>query len=188
MHGSTQLDEESPPELPDTNSYVDRSWNRTLERCISFLCLPQGIEHVVSADLTALWRRHLVWSKKDGDELLRIVVARYTSTTVFLTLLVSAEIGVFFSPSEVTQVIREALSDPEEEYSLIYWTGIFLLISIFVSVSALVANFTAWQIFLVLSKQNAAIVLRSSMGLYAAQLPSRLVMISIYLLFVWVGK
>ena len=175
-------------ELPETGEKADTSLLRTLQRIAAFSCLPRYIEYIVSVDLTGLWRRHLVWSKKDGDDLLRIVVARYQSTTVFMSLLVSAEFGVFFSPSQVVEILRQSLSDPDEEFSLKYWTGIFLLLSIFVSISALVANFTAWQIFLVLGKQNAPIILRSSMGLYAAQLPNRLVMVSIYLLVVWVGK
>jgi hypothetical protein len=118
----------------------------------------------------------------------KIVVARYTSTTVFLSLLVSAQMGVFFSPSNVMEDVRQALADPNDAISLKYWTGICLLVSIFVNIAALIANFTAWQIFLVLSKENASILLRSSMGLYAAQLPSRLVMLSIYLLFISVSK
>jgi hypothetical protein len=44
-----------------------------VRRILAFLMLPRGMfEYVVSVDLTSAWRRHLVWSKKDGDELLRV--------------------------------------------------------------------------------------------------------------------
>lgn len=101
-------------------------------------------------------------------------MARYSSTTVFLSLLVSIEVGILYSPSNPANDIRQALSDnaiatPE------FWTGIFLCFALFTSVAALIANFTAASVFSALSKENAPVVLRSSIGLYAAQLPSRLV-------------
>ena len=175
------------PALPDTSAEPEsKSFATVVQRILSFYSLPQGLQYLVPLDLTAIWRRHLVWSKKDGDDLLKIVVARYSSTTVFLSLLVSAEFGVFYSPSSVCERVRVALS--EDQYSLEYWTGVILALAITVAIGALVANFTAWQIFLVISKQNSPIILRSSMGLYAAQLPSRLVIAAIYSLFTWVGK
>lgn len=45
----------------------------------------------------------------------------------------------------------------------------------FLSVFALLANFTAYSVFNSLSKENAPIILRSSVGRYASQLPSDLV-------------
>lgn len=38
-----------------------------------------------------------------------------------------------------------------------------------------------------LSKENAPIILRSSLGLYSAQLPSRLTIIAIYSFFFWIA-
>jgi hypothetical protein len=105
----------------------------------------------------------MVWAKKDGGELLQIVTARYQSTAIVLSLLVSAEIGTFFSPSRIVSEVRVALRE-DERTTLEFWTGIVLIISIFFSVAALIANFTAWSIFSGLSKQNAAIILRSSIG------------------------
>jgi len=105
----------------------------------------------------------MVWAKKDGGELLQIVTARYQSTAIVLSLLVSAEIGTFFSPSRVVSEVRVALRE-DATHTLEFWTGIVLMISIFFSVAALLANFTAWSIFSGLSKQNAPIILRSSIG------------------------
>ena len=156
----------------------------------------------------------MVWAKKDGGELLQIVTARFQSTAIVLSLLVSAEIGTFFSPSRIVTEVRTALRN-DQKFTLEFWTGIVLIVSIFFSVAALIANFTAWSIFSGLSKENAAIVLRSSIGtsvslkcrnlttdalflslaflvlttgLYAAQLPSRLVTATFYLFFAWTGK
>jgi hypothetical protein len=115
------------------------------------------------------------------------VIARFASTTVFLSLLVSAEIGVFFSPSSIVEDVRKAL-EKNASNSLEFWTGLVLSVSILGSISALLANFTSWSIFVVLSQENSATILRSSIGLYSAQMPSRLVVLSIYLFFVWVGE
>jgi hypothetical protein len=162
---------------------VRRYW-----RIIYWFGIPGSIwEHCVSVDLFGIWRRHLVWAKRDGDELRNTVIARFASTTIFLSLLVSAEIGVFFSPSTIVEVVRKALEDNETR-TLEFWTGIVLCVSIFFSISALLANFTSWSIFVVLSQENSATILRSSIGLYSAQMPSRLVILSIYLFFMWVGE
>jgi hypothetical protein len=105
-------------------------------------------EHMVSIDLGLLWRRHLVWAKSDGDQLRNIVTSRFANTIVFLTLLVSAEIGTLFSPSQVVEDVRVALQNNAYS-SLQFWTGIVLCISIYYSIGALLANFTAWSIFVV---------------------------------------
>jgi hypothetical protein len=161
---------------------------RRYRRIIYWFGLPGSVwEHCVSVDLFGIWRRHLVWAKRDGDELRNTVIARFASTTVFLSLLVSAEIGVFFSPSSIVEVVRKAL-EKNETNTLEFWTGIVLCVSILGSISALLANFTSWSIFVVLSQENSATILRSSIGLYSAQMPSRLVVLSIYLFFVWVGE
>lgn len=141
----------------------------------------------ISIDLFGIWRRHLVWAKRDGDDLRNTVIARFASTTVVLSLLVSTEIGVFFSPSTIVEAVRQAL-EKDESSTLEFWTGIVLCVSIFFSISALLSNFSAWSIFVVLSSENSATILRSSIGLYSAQLPSRLVIASIYLFFLWVGE
>jgi len=49
------------------------------------------MEYLLPLDLSSIFRRHLVWAKGDGTELLRLVAARFTNTTVFISLLLSAE-------------------------------------------------------------------------------------------------
>jgi hypothetical protein len=50
------------------------------------------------------------------------------------------------------------------------------------------ANYSALGIFKSISKENAPTILRSSVGLYAAQLPSRLTFLAIYFFFAFLGK
>jgi hypothetical protein len=141
-----------------------------------------------STELTALWRRHLVWSHKDGKELLEIVTGRFASTQIFLSLLFAAEVGTYFSPSRIVTDVRNALrTGPHVGKPLEYATGILLIISIILTGSAVLANYTALGVFRCLSRENAAIVLRSDVGLYAAQLPSRLTFLSIISFFAWNG-
>lgn len=141
-----------------------------------------------SSDLTALWRRHLVWSHKDGKELLEIVTGRFASTQIFLSLLFAAEVGTYFSPSRIVTDVRNALrTGPYVGDPLRYATGIVLIISIILTGSAVLANYTALGVFRCLSHENAPIVLRSDVGLYAAQLPSRLTFLSIIHFFAWNG-
>ncbi|CAB9510573.1 expressed unknown protein [Seminavis robusta] len=139
-------------------------------------------EYLITVDLSNTWRRHLVWSKKNGDELKNVVTQRFASSTVFLSLLFSSELSILYTPSDPGNDIRVALL-ARDYRSAEYWTGVVICFAIFFSVTALVANFTATSIFSSLSKENAPIVLRSTLGLYAAQLPSRLVTGAIYLFF-----
>lgn len=139
-----------------------------------------------STDLTALWRRHLVWSHKDSKELLEIVTNRFASTQIFLSLLFAAEVGTYFSPSRIVTDVRDALrTGPNEGSPLEYATGIVLIISIILTGSAVLANYTAMGVFKCLSAENAATVLRSDVGLYAATLPSRLTFLAILTFFAW---
>ena len=55
----------------------------------------------------------------------------------------------------------------------------------FLSIFALLANYTAYSVFNALSAQNAPIILRSSIGQFASQMSSNLVALSLdTLLFV----
>jgi hypothetical protein len=62
-----------------------------------------------AVDLNALWRSHLVWAKKDGNLLLELITARFATTNIFLSLLFSAEVGTYFSPSGICTQVRLAL-------------------------------------------------------------------------------
>ena len=107
------------------------------------------------------------------------------SNVLLFSNMVKKPTGVFFSPAEIVNQVRQALKDGD--LNLKFFAGIALNISFVFSLSALIANVTAWAIFVVLSKPNASTILRSSLGLYAAQLPNRLVLLSFYLFLVWVS-
>lgn len=143
------------------------------------------IEHAISVDHMFIWRQHLMWSKRNGDELRNILTQRFASSTVFLSLLLSTELGVLFSPSEPGDMVREAL-ETADHGSIGFYTGIILCISIFLTVSGLIATVTAWSVFAPLSRENVHAVLRSALGLYAAQLPSNIIILAIYFFCSWI--
>jgi len=142
-------------------------------------------------DLSTEWRRHLIWSKKDdGRILIEVVTSRFASTLTFLSLLFSAEVGTYFSPSGIATEVRASLRQGpgRAENRLTYAAGMVLIISIIVTASAILANYSALLLFKSVDPANASVVLRSDVGVYAAQLPSRLTVLSIYLFLSWLGK
>jgi hypothetical protein len=144
------------------------------------------VEHVICVDTSGLWRRHIIWSKPAGRELRRALTQRFASTTVFLSVIVAAEIGVLTSSSKPADDVRLALQ--AKEYSLDYWTGVALALAIFFSIAALIANFSAWSVFSAISDENMKLIARSSIGLYGVQLPNGLIVCVIYLFFMWVSS
>ena len=70
-----------------------------------------------------------VWAKRSGNELKGPVLGRYSSTTVFLSLLFSTEMSVIYSPSKPADRIRAAL-EAEAYNTLEYWTGSVLCIAV----------------------------------------------------------
>jgi len=143
-------------------------------------------------DLSTLWRRHLIWSKKDDAKvLLDIVTSRYATTLTFLSLLFSAEVATYFSPALIVTNVRATLRNgPSDEGNdrLQYCAGMMLMISIIVTASAILANYNAMMLFKTVSPENASVILRSDVGVYAAQLPSRLTVLSLYIFLTWIGK
>jgi hypothetical protein len=155
------------------------------QRVYKLFRLPDSpTEYFMSVDHHPIWRRHLAWSSRDGQHLINVVTARFASNMVFMSLLLGTEIGVLFSPSEPADKFRAALQT-ESYGDLNFWAAIILCISIGLTLSTLVANFTAWAIIGAVSPQNSHAILRSSLGLDAAQLPARLVIISIYCFVIW---
>jgi hypothetical protein len=144
----------------------------------------QWYDHFVSADLSAIWRRHLIWSKPAGRSLREALTQRFASTTVFISLILGTEIRTLFSPSTPADDVRLAFK--AREYSLEYFAGVALCLSIFFSIAALIANFTSWGIYTVVGDENLKLIARSSIGLYGAQLPNRLVVLVIYSFYIWV--
>lgn len=144
------------------------------------------VDLLMCVDMSALWRRHIIWSKPAGSsELRKALTQRFSSTTLVLSVIVAAEIGVMSSPAKPVDDVRLALKD--EEYNLEFWTGVALAIATFLSIAALIANFTAWSVFAAVSDENLKVISRSSIGLYCAQLPNWLVVSASYLFFMWVS-
>mmetsp|Transcript_31983 Transcript_31983/g.52817 ORF Transcript_31983/g.52817 Transcript_31983/m.52817 type:complete len:277 (-) Transcript_31983:49-879(-) len=136
-------------------------------------------EHAFTVDQFRIWRRHLVWSKLDAGELRTILTQRFSSNSVFLSLLLSAEIAILFSPSEPADEVRKALKG--YDIGVAFFAGLMLCIAIFVSAAGLYATFSAWAIVSTVSDSNTHGVLRSSLGLYCCTLPSRLIVAALYI-------
>lgn len=136
------------------------------------------LEHTFTVDQQAVWRRHLIWSKRDSKELRTLLTMRFSSNAVFLSLLMSSEIAILFSPSEPADIVRTALKNMD--LSVNFFAGLILCVSIVIAVAALYATFSAWAIVSTVSDGNTHTVIRSSLGLYCCSLPSRLIVCSIY--------
>jgi len=96
-----------------------------------------------------------------------------------VSLLVSTQIAVMFSPSEPTQEARDAMAELKwDEFA--FWAGTFLAVSIIFSICSLLATLSAWAIFNAVGNDNSHIILRSTMCQNAAALPVRLALLSIY--------
>lgn len=150
----------------------------------------------ITADLTARWRRHVV-RYYSHTPLQLIVTGRYGPTMLVLSVMFAAEINIFFSPSDIVTDVRHTLARGQNaasgtvdysNYRLRLATGLALIASIVVTFSAILANYTAMGVFSTVSSENAAIVYRSDVGLYAAQLPAVLTVLSFHLFVVCMGK
>jgi hypothetical protein len=135
------------------------------------------MNHFVSVDMSSLWRRHAIHSKK-GNKLRKPLTQRFSSTTIFLSVILAAEIGIITSPAEIVEDVRVALKC--RSYNLEFWTGIVLSFSTLSSITALTSNYSAWAIFTAISDENMRVICASSMGLYAAQLPNILIVVVFY--------
>lgn len=91
------------------------------------------------------------------------------------------------SPSVIVTEVRDALRTGPHIDTLGYCTGVMLILSIILTGSAVLANYTAFGVFRCVGEKNAAMILRSDIGLYAATLPSRLTFVSLMTFFAWNG-
>jgi len=142
-------------------------------------------ESFVSVDHFPSWTNHIVWSKKQGDNVRDLVTKQYAPNMVFMGLILSSELGVFFSPSDISTEMRKVLTTDGGYTEVIFYAGIFLIVSMIFTFFALLATFTAGAIISTVSDTNAHCILRSNIGLNAAQLPSRLIVASIYTFIIW---
>lgn len=165
------------------SGYEEEFSGRARERLWGIL---DPLEHFITVDHRAIWRRHLAWAKKDGAELRSLISQRYSANMVFMSLMLSAELMILFNSSRITTDMRGAMSE-FRYYDVKFYIGLIILLSAFFTVFTLVSTFTAWGIVSSISDSNAHCFLRSSVGQYAAQLPSRLLVSSIYLFLLWLS-
>ena len=152
---------------------------------ISLLGLLEPLEFFVSVNHFRIWRRHIAWAKTSGKELRIQITQRFSSSMVFMSLLLGAELGVLFSPSDICSEMRKDLREHHRGQGK-YWIGITIIMSVCVTIMALMATYTAWGMVLAISDENMHCIIRSSFGQYVTQRPADLVVLSLYLFLLWV--
>jgi hypothetical protein len=129
---------------------------------------------------------------------------------VFMSLLLGAELGTLVNSAAITTGIRLALKN-QEHFTLRFWTGMMIVISIICTLFSLITTFTAWGMVSAVSNENAHCIMRSSVsiddqklrfhrltisaltnlfiffqiGQYVAELPGRFIVSSIYSFLIW---
>lgn len=150
----------------------------------SLLGLLNPSEYFVTVDHSVLWQKHVAWAKPKGENLREYVTQRFASNMIVLSLMLGAEIGVFFNSAAEVSEMRNFLNT-EHYGSLKYWIGIIIALDASVTVMALVATFTLWGMVSAISDNNTHALLRSSIGQYVIGLPPRFVVASLYLFMLW---
>jgi hypothetical protein len=173
-----------PLPLKQRTSSIDPRRDVTAQTWTSVLSLVKWREFVITVDHFSIWRRHLAWAIENGKDLRDYMTQRYASSMVFMSLLLSTELSVLFNSAGVTTAIRQALLH-EQHGSPSFWAGIAILISAILTLLSLISTFTAWTMVSAVSEANAHCILRSSIGQYAAELPGRFIVGSIYSFLVW---
>lgn len=94
----------------------------------SLLVLLKTREFFVTVDNFSIWRRHLAWAMENGKDLRTYMQQRYASNMVFMSLLLSTELGILFNSSPIATNVRHKLRD-ENHFSLSFWAGFVIIIS-----------------------------------------------------------
>ena len=145
----------------------------------SLLFLLKVREYFVTVDNFSIWRRHLAWAMESGKDLRNYTTQRYASNMVFMSLLLSTQLGVLFNSAAVTTTVRKELREGHH-FSLSFWAGFMIIISSLFTILSLISTFTAWSMVNAVDEHNVHCIFRSSIGQYAAELPGRLIVCSIY--------
>jgi hypothetical protein len=146
---------------------------------MSLLVLLKAREFFVTVDNFSLWRRHLAWAMESGKDMRGYMTQRYASNMVFMSLLLSTELGVLFNSATVTSDVRLQLREGHHD-TVSFWAGMMIIISALLTLLSLISTFTAWAMVNAVDEINAHCIFRSSIGQYAAELPGRLIICSIY--------
>lgn len=120
----------------DSGDYNQDTW-------LSLLGLLHPSEFLVTVDHSQIWRKHVAWSKPEGQDLRNYTTQRFSSNMVFMSLILAAEINVLFNSSTIVTDIRAQMISGNY-WSLEHSIGFLVLLSACVTVIALVTTFTAW--------------------------------------------
>jgi hypothetical protein len=173
-----------PLPLKQRTSSVDQRRDYSSQTWMSLLGLLKPREYLITVNNFSIWRRHLAWANENGKDLRDYMTHRYASSMVFMSLLLSAELGVLFNSASVTSQVREDLK-AETFRSLGYWVGVTIILSSILTILSLISTFTAWTMVSSVSDVNAHCIFRSAIGQYVAELPGRFIVGSIYSFLAW---
>ena len=168
-----------PLPLKQRTSSLDKRRDYSNNTWWSLLVLLKLREFFVTVDNFSIWRRHIAWAMESGIDLRAYMTQRYGSSMVFMSLLLSTELGILFNSAPVTTKVRETLREGHHD-TISFWAGFMIIISALMTVLSLIATFTAWGMVSSINEANAHCIFRSSIGQYAAELPGRLTVCSIY--------
>jgi hypothetical protein len=173
-----------PLPLKQRTASVDGRRDYSTKTWTSLLELLKLREYIVTVDHFSIWRRHLAWAMENGKDLREYMTQRYASSMVFMSLLLSIELGVLFNSAGVTTDVRHALLE-ERHTSVAFWAGMSIILSAILTLLSLISTFTAWTMVSSVSEENAHCIFRSSIGQYCAELPGRFIVSSIYSFLAW---
>lgn len=168
-----------PLPLKQRTSSKDTRRDYTHNTWTSLLVLVKIRECIITVDNFSIWRRHLAWAMENGNDLKTYMTQRCASNMVFMSLLLSTELGVLYNSAAVTTTVREQLREGDH-WSLPFWAGLLIIISALLTILSLLSTFTAWAMVNSVDANNAHCIFRSSIGQYAAELPGRLIVGAVY--------
>lgn len=175
----------SRPSRIQRTSSVDTRKEISADTWISLLTLLKPREYFLSVDNTPIWRRHLSWAKTDGKELRQLLVSKFGTNMVFMSLLLGAEMNVLFNSNRLCTEMRQDMQ--EMNLTPHFWCGIAIIVSVICTLFTIMTTFTSWSLVSVISDANSHALLRSSIGQYACFLPSKLIVAAIYSFIVWIS-
>jgi hypothetical protein len=154
---------------------------------LSLVGLLKPLEFFIPVSQGSLWQKHCAWAKPQGEDLRQYVMQYYSTNMVLLSLMLAAEINVFFGSSHELVEMRQVLGGTSYEHytSLKFWIGLVIIMDACVTLVGLVATFTLWGMISAISDRNTHTLLRSSIGQYVTSLPPRFVVGALYLFLLW---
>ena len=126
----------------------------------------------------------MLWSQPSGALLREQLIEQFKSNMIVLSLLLGTELAILFNPDSIGVAIRAGLQE-ENICQLPYWIGLVIILSVVLTMLSLFSTLTCWTMIASISDANAHCILRSSIGQFVTELPSRLITSSIYTFIVW---